>query len=45
MELAFNGYSTSVGEGEKVLGAGDSGGDCLTKSRYFMLQNYTPKNG
>ena len=44
MELAFNGYNTSVGEGEKVLET-DGGDDCLTKSRYFMLQNYTLKNG
>ena len=44
VELVFNGYSTSVGEGEKVLEM-DSGDDCLTISRNFMPQNNILKNG
>ena len=44
MELVFNGYSTSAGEGEKILEM-DGADDCLTISRYFMPQNYTLKNG
>lgn len=44
VELVFNGYSTSVGEGKKVLEM-DGGDDCLTIPKNFMPKNYIIKNG